>query len=191
MADHGAPNPNPPGDGRPKPHPLATNKLKTAQIPNPEEPLGPQYWEPVDDLKRAKTIIARFRSSATRRAINDEDQVHKERVNKTMVQCFLEWGRLDVEVDKDLAQNGRANATHFILAHSHVHVPGGITDHQAIQRKKARFTIARARSQCRVHDRAAIREGWQKWVDTFLDRLPGNAFDAQSIAHIRSVAGRN
>ena len=141
-------------------------------------------------LKRAKEIIACFCSSVARRTINDQDKVYQERVNKAMTQCYLEWGRLDLEVDEELAQNGCANSTHFILAHNHVHVPGGITDHQASQRKKARFAIARARHQCRVHDRAAIREGCQKWVDTFLDHLPGNAFDAQSIAYLRAVAGR-
>ena len=190
MADDGAPNPNPPDDGTLNPHPVAANKDKVAQVPNPEDLYGPQQWEKIKSLKRAKEIIAPFWSSATQRAINDEDRAYNERVNKAMVQCFLEWGRLDVEVNKDLAQNGRANATHFILAHNHDHAPGGITDHQAIQRKKAHFTIARARFQCRIHDRAAIREGCQKWVDTFLDRLPGYAFDAQSIAYLRAVAGR-
>jgi hypothetical protein len=190
MADHGAPNPNPPGDGSANPHPLATNQDKVAQIPNPEEPLGPQYWEPVKDLKRAKEIIARFRSSATRRAINDQTKPYQAKVQKAMMQCYLEWGILDVEVDQDLAENGRAAATHFVLRHNHVNVPGGLTDHQAIQQKKARFTISRARHQCRVHDMAAVREGCQLWVTNFLERLPGNAFDGQFLALIHAIAGR-
>jgi len=72
--------------------------------------------------------------------------------------------------DNLIATGGRANATHFLLHHNPNGLPDVETDEEAIQRKKARITIA----QVMVHNRHKFwikEQALHLWIEQFLPKF--------------------
>ena len=149
---------------------------------NPQVWNAPQWPQPTT-LPEAKKMIGHFRAGKTKAARNN-DSHPKEKYAKVITMANLIWSGLDKEITADLIKKGRRNAKHFCLLHSPTGLPNGETDQQAIDRKKARYTIARTMVKSRYADWIK-QDALEIWIDEFLPKYDRDTFTDHQLAWLK------
>ena len=150
---------------------------------NPQVWNTPQWNQPTT-LPEAKKMIGHFRAGKTKAARNN-DSHPKEKYASVIKTAHLVWSGIDKEIAADLITNGRANAKHFCLLHNPTGLPNGETDQQAIDRKKARYTIARTMVKSRYADWIK-QDALEIWIDEFLPSYDRDTFTAHQLAWLKT-----
>ena len=92
-------------------------------LPAPHDIMAAQPWEQPTDLRQAKTLLGKLRSSITRRA--RLEFVHpKAKIQSILLLTHTVWSKMEQEILDNLITCGRANATHWCLRHNPAGVNG-------------------------------------------------------------------